>query len=199
MNGPVVLAVVSDTHVPDRVEGLHPNLLPALRAAAPARILHAGDISRPVVLRELERIAPTTAVGGNRDFTFFPPLSLTAALEVNGVRIALLHGHGGWRNYLVEKWQYMTTGYAFDRVRQNLMRYAPGAQVYVYGHTHHAEARRIDGVLFFNPGSASFRPALNPGWPSFGLLRVHPGGHVETEIVPLTGWRVENRRWVETA
>ena len=62
------LGVVADTHIPDRVRSLHPDLLPGLKAANAEVILHAGDICSPVVLAELSQVAPVVAVRGNRDW-----------------------------------------------------------------------------------------------------------------------------------
>jgi len=55
-----VIGVVSDTH-----GLLRPEALRRLRGVD--RIVHAGDIGTPGVLRALEAIAPVTAVRGNND------------------------------------------------------------------------------------------------------------------------------------
>ncbi|MFZ3078594.1 MAG: metallophosphoesterase family protein, partial [Bellilinea sp.] len=64
------LGVVADTHIPDRVRSLHPDLLPGLSAAKVEAILHAGDICSPAVLAVLSQVAPVVAVRGNRDWAF---------------------------------------------------------------------------------------------------------------------------------
>ncbi|MBW6475409.1 MAG: metallophosphoesterase family protein, partial [Anaerolineaceae bacterium] len=50
----VRIGVLSDTHIPDRVGALHPDILPAFKEMGVELIIHAGDISSPVVLRQLE-------------------------------------------------------------------------------------------------------------------------------------------------
>ncbi|HKE00833.1 MAG TPA: metallophosphoesterase family protein, partial [Planctomycetota bacterium] len=56
----MIVGVISDTH-----GLLRPEALVALRGCA--RILHAGDVGDPAVLRELRTIARVTAVRGNND------------------------------------------------------------------------------------------------------------------------------------
>jgi predicted phosphodiesterase len=69
----IVIGVVADTHVPDRVNALHPDLLQELATREVDYIFHAGDCSTSCVLDELRAIAPVFAVAGNRDW-FLPTL-----------------------------------------------------------------------------------------------------------------------------
>src|SRR5512140_1331262 len=103
-DNPVFVAgVVADTHIPDRAPGMHPQVSTALRQAGVSLILHAGDICTPRGLDELRKIAPVEAVRGNRDWSFIPALPLVRRLELGGVVVALMHGHGGFLNYLRDK------------------------------------------------------------------------------------------------
>ena len=54
------IGVISDTH-----GLLRPEVKPAL--AGVERILHLGDVGKASILKELEEIAPVTAVRGNVD------------------------------------------------------------------------------------------------------------------------------------
>jgi len=54
------IGVISDTH-----GLLRPEVAPAL--AGVERILHLGDVGKVSILRELEKIAPVTAIRGNID------------------------------------------------------------------------------------------------------------------------------------
>jgi putative phosphoesterase len=186
---------VADTHIPDRVKTLHPGLLPALRAARPDFILHAGDVSTPGVLDILREIAPVEMARGNRDWFFQGKMGWVNQLELGGVRIALMHGHGSWLYYAIDKWFYLFQGYRFDRYRSILLKAAKNARVIVFGHTHHAENFWIGDQLIFNPGSASFGlgTAVKPGW---GLLNIYPEGRVEGEIFKLNGYRAVKGEWV---
>ena len=188
------VGVVADTHIPDRARELHPKLIPALEVAKVGLILHAGDISSPGVLEDLGRVAPVKAVRGNRDWTFRDSLPLVLRLELAGVPVALMHGHGGWWNYIKDKGRYVVEGYQFDRYRKMMVELAADAQVIVFGHTHRIENVKMDGRMIFNPGSA------NAGYksdvlPSIGFLHFFAGGEVRGEILNLTGFRNREGIW----
>jgi putative phosphoesterase len=197
---PALLAtvgVVADTHIPDRVENLHPALIPSLRAAGVQRILHCGDVSARRVLDELAQVAPVTAVQGNRDWFFGHNLPPTLHLNIAGVAVGLTHGHGSAFSYWWDKFQYVFNGYRFERYRRVVKRACPGARVIVFGHTHQQTNLVLEDVLYFNPGSASFSFRPEDARPSYGLLRFFQGGKAAGEILPLDGARVVARRWQE--
>lgn len=185
------VGVVADTHVPDRVKRLHPGLLPALDAAGVNLILHAGDVCVPDVLTALGEIAPVMAVRGNRDWAFYGRLPLALHLTLAEAPVVLLHGHGGWWPYLVDKWKYFWKGYEFERYRRLLEPAAGEAKVVVFGHTHRRENRWCNGRLFFNPGSAGLN--LPQQRPSYGILSVYSGGLVNDQIFDLEGTIREKR------
>ncbi len=188
------VGVIADTHIPDRVSSLHPLIVPALRTAGVSHILHAGDICIPEVLDALRSVAPVTAVRGNRDF-FAGPLQMVEELELGRVRVALMHGHGGWLSYLWDKVQFFRDGYRLERYVNRLVKTGGAARVVVFGHTHHAEFFCRAGKLLLNPGSASFGPGVGLP-PTIGLLRFYAGGDVTANIVPMKGYVVKNRKWV---
>jgi putative phosphoesterase len=189
-----VLAVIADTHIPDRARQLHPAILPLFQAAGASQILHAGDISTPAVLRELETVAPVTAVRGNRDWAFHKLLPWQRLLDVEGVPVALMHGHGNWWSYLWDKWQFLLFNYQLKRYLPMIEKPYPQAKVLIFGHTHQPVNEWRHGRLLFNPGSAGVQ---FPGQlePSVGLLRVEKDGTIQGEIVPLTGYRLVRGEW----
>ncbi len=172
-NPVLTIGVVADTHVPDRAVRLNHGLLPALRGHKVDHILHAGDICRPDVLEELGEVAPVTAVRGNRDWAFSGSLPWARTVELAGVSIGLVHGHGSLTDYLWDKIQYLVEGYRLERYLQVIRKRAPQAQVIVFGHTHRPANVVVDGVLYFNPGSANFSPPERHGSPGFGILRIY--------------------------
>ena len=190
----LTVGVISDTHIPDRVRAMHPGIIPILSGAKVNLILHAGDISSHGVLEDLARVAPVQAVRGNRDWVFLKTLPLVLNLELAGVPLALMHGHGGMLNYLVDKFLYLRDGYDFARYQKKLVESAAQAKVIVFGHTHRPVNLNIDGKLLFNPGSASigFEQELMP---STGLLRFFSGGEVRGEIIKLSGFRLKDGIW----
>jgi hypothetical protein len=193
----ITVGVVADTHVPDRVNDLHPGLLPALQECGVSCIFHAGDVCVQRVLDALESVAPVSAVRGNRDWFFRPPLPKMVKTELAGVPVVLMHGHGNFFTYWLVKFYYIQNGYHFKEYQRLLLHFAPDARVIVFGHTHHIENTWVNGKLMFNPGSASFGFRGQNTDPSFGLLRFYADGKIEGEIRLLPGWRLEKGRWVK--
>lgn len=154
MAGPVEIGIISDTHGLLRAEALA-----ALRGAQ--AIIHAGDVGDPAILRELERIAPVTAVRGNIDTsTWARTLPETTVLEIAGVSIYLLH----------------------NVQELDLDAAAAGFSAVVYGHSHQPLIEWRKDVLFFNPGSAGPRRFRLPI--SVGRI-VLKDGKLKPELVEL--------------
>lgn len=189
----VVIGVVSDTHIPDRVRDLHPDIIAGLKREGVQLILHAGDISCGQILEQLARVAPVRAVRGNRDFITLPHLPAEEEFSIHGVRIYLAHGHGSWSHYLWDKYIYMLRGYEFERYQRYLTKVSRGADVIVYGHTHRPEIRNQGRTLFINPGSAG--PNYEQRQPSFGTLHIGEDGRVEGKIHLLEDYAVLRHRW----
>lgn len=192
---PLRIGVVADTHVPDRVDALHPNLLAALRGQQVGLILHAGDVSSEAVLQELEQVAPVKAAFGNRDWALSERIPWVNHLELGGMRLALMHGHGSWWHYFWDKWAYVAQGYRLERYARLVVRAAPEADVIVFGHTHRAENVRMGECLIFNPGSAS-RGFRRSELPSYGILELDGAGGVRGQIIKLEGYQVVGGKWL---
>ncbi len=180
----IIVGVVSDTHVPDRVKTLHPDLLGELKERGVHYIFHAGDVSTPGVLEDLETVAPVYAVSGNRDWFLRRSLPMHRLFHVNGVITLLTHGHIDAVHYWRDKVSNFINGYQFERYANRLSPLVPQAKLYIYGHSHHAENRWQEGKLFFNPGSCSI--AEKPDFSiSFGIIHFHPDGNFSGEIIEL--------------
>jgi hypothetical protein len=81
----MLIGVISDTHGLLRNEAVA-----ALQGSD--HIIHAGDVGDPAILRELNEIAPVTAVRGNVDRgRWARTLSEVSILEAGGVSIYVLH------------------------------------------------------------------------------------------------------------
>jgi putative phosphoesterase len=180
---PFVIGVVSDTHIPDRAARLPDHLLDGLKSCNVQLILHAGDISTSQVLRTLEEIAPVKAVKGNRDL-FIPNLPMFLEFEINGVKIALMHGHINLPTYWADKYQFITRGYQRERYISRLPKASPDARLYIFGHTHHAESFDQNGKYFFNPGSVSIGDYLT-NETSWGRIEIGENGSICATIIPL--------------
>jgi putative phosphoesterase len=153
----VKIGVVSDTH------GLfRPEVARAL--AGVERILHLGDVGKASVLKELEKIAPATAVRGNVDRD--GPLSELPETEV--VLIA-------------DRYVYML----HDLKMLHLDPAAGKFAAVLSGHTHVPNYYRRKGVLYFNPGSCGPRRFRLPV--TVGLLTVATDGEFGAQIIELKG------------
>lgn len=180
----VTLGLIADTHVPDRSRRLHPAVLPAFEKAGVDQILHAGDISVPRILRQLEEVAPVMAVRGNRDWFGFKELPMRRVLRIGEKRIGLTHGHGSWGHYLRDKLRYLLRGpQSFEVALQRAIAMIEDVDVVVFGHNHEPMVKEIDGLLVVNPGSACCQ-VLAGKPPTVGLLHVD-GKKIWGEIVNL--------------
>ena len=99
-------------------------------------ILHGGDVGSLKIMRELEDIAPVTAVTGNTDHGL--PLKEMEIVELGGRKFLVHH--------IVEPRELG------DTLQRRINRAKP--DVVVFGHTHKRFCQILGGVLFFNPGYA---------------------------------------------
>jgi putative phosphoesterase len=155
----LTLGLLSDTHVPDRVPRLRPQVLSALHGVD--LILHTGDISSPGVVEELERIAPVAAVRGNNfgDWRRFqPPLPRRKVVQAGGWRFGMHHGIDTLPQRLMD-WVVGNLGgkaacarYIMRRVDRQ---FEPGeVDVLLFGHAHWPLIQPRNGVLYLNPGQS---------------------------------------------
>jgi putative phosphoesterase len=195
-NGPVFrAAVISDTHIPDRVDGLHPLLIDQIKALHVDMIFHCGDISIGSALHELEQVAPVRAVTGNRDFLLTSELPVSRELLIYKKKVVITHGHLNPKVYWTDKFTYLRHGYVFERYCKRLAMAFPDADAILYGHTHHPENEWRNGKLFFNPGSVS-RGDIYDKSTNYGLLIINEDGRIESSIIPLTGAMILNKKWM---
>ena len=160
----MVIAAISDTHLPRGKRRLPDDCLQRLRAAD--LILHAGDISTAATLAEIEAIGPPVkAVHGNvDDEDLRRRLPETLELDAGGARIAMVHDAGPSTRRL-------------ERMRKRF----PDAKAVVFGHSHiPLHERADDGFQIFNPGSPTDR--RRQARHTMGIARAQ-GGEVEFELV----------------
>jgi putative phosphoesterase len=161
----VILAVISDTHLPRGERRLPLACVRVLKRAD--LILHAGDLFALSVLRELELHAPVAAVQGNVDQPGVRAmLPATRVVHADGARIALVHDAGPREGRM-------------KRLRTRF----PDADAVVFGHSHvPAHDTDGDGFQVFNPGSPTERRRAPEH--TMGIARARDGG-VEFELLAL--------------
>jgi putative phosphoesterase len=132
------VGVISDTHIPQFKK------LPEAtweHFAGVELIIHAGDLSILRVIAELETIAPVVAVQGNvEEEEVMQTLPIKSEIVVGHCRIGIVH----------------ILGDAHTRERVARQEF-PNARCVVFGHSHIPWNQECDGLLLFNPGSATDR------------------------------------------
>lgn len=157
------IAVISDTHrnfhvLYDIVEKHRKEV---------SLFIHLGDGER-----EVEDIAmafpglPLETVRGNCDYASFTPSE--KIIEVGGVKILICHGHA--------------LGVKGGTGRLESMALQNGCSIALYGHTHVADNRYVDGLYVMNPGSPS---CPREGRPSYGMIDILPNVGIMPIIVRL--------------
>ena len=148
----IIVGVISDTH-----GLLRPEAVGTLRGSD--YIIHAGDVGDAEILKQLNAIAPLTAVRGNVDREpWARKLPETQVLEAGGISIYILHSVADL----------------------DLKPEAAGFAAVVSGHSHIPKQEVRNGVLYFNPGSAGPRRFKLPV--SVGKLVIQ-GGRIRGEII----------------
>ncbi|HEX6695756.1 MAG TPA: metallophosphoesterase family protein [Solirubrobacteraceae bacterium] len=166
----LLLAIVSDTHLPRGSRALPAACVERLRAAD--LILHAGDIATAEVLADLRAIGPPVeAVYGNVDDAEVRALLPSARLvAAGGARIAMIHDAG-------------PAGGRLARLRARFA--AAGADAVVFGHSHIPLHERdpVTGFQIFNPGSPTDRRRQPTH--TMGQARIGEDGGVSFELIDL--------------
>ena len=136
----MVIAVIADTHLPRGARRIPDACLERLGDAE--LILHAGDLTAPSVLEELERMGrPVVAVHGNVDAEELRRrLPEQTVVTAEGARIAMIHDAGP----------------AKGRLDRMCLRF-PDADALVFGHSYVPLHDQRDGFQIFNPGSPTDR------------------------------------------
>jgi putative phosphoesterase len=161
----VLIAVISDTHLPRGARRIPDNCLERLSGAD--LILHAGDFVAIEALEQFEDLGPpVVGVYGNVDSEAVRRrLPAERTVDVGGVRIGMLHDAGPSRARI-------------ERMRDRF----PDAAAVVYGHSHIPLHEQSDGFQLFNPGSPTDR--RRQPHHTMGLARVDDG-HVSFELIAL--------------
>jgi hypothetical protein len=161
----MLVAVISDTHMPRGARRLPDAFVERIRAAD--LLLHAGDFMTVDVLRELERIGPPlVGVHGNVDTAELRRLlPAERIVRAEDARIAMVHDAGPSAGRL-------------ERLRR---RFGDTADAVVFGHSHlPLHERAADGFQIFNPGSPTERRRAPEH--TMGLAQVE-GSSIEFRLI----------------
>jgi uncharacterized protein len=156
------IALIGDTHIPQRCLALPPVLFDLFAGAD--LVLHTGDVGELWVLDQLSRIAPVVAVHGNDDSRDAQrELPYQQVVTVAGVRILLWHSHYPDR---IDEMESRRDDQIITKLERSVARAKrAGARVALFGHWHIPLVYEAEGVTVVNPG------ALAPGNAVTRLLR----------------------------
>ncbi|RKY41882.1 MAG: metallophosphoesterase [Candidatus Makaraimicrobium thalassicum] len=159
------IGVIADTHIPVSAERLPRKVCDYFKECD--LIIHAGDVVEMSVIRELKRLTETKAVWGNMDSPELKQcLPEKIIMEAAGKKIGVVHGKG--------------PGFKVLKVVSGIFR--EKLDIIIFGHSHTPFNEKIDGTLFFNPGSATDRAFSS--YCSFGVIEID-GDDVRAEIIKI--------------
>ena len=158
------IVIISDTHA-DSIDNLPRRVLDELSGAD--MIIHAGDFTSKRLVDALHRIGPFRGVYGNIDGPEVrKELPAIDTIQAEDFMIGVNHPAEGGSPLTLE-----------HRLRPKF----PQVQAIVYGHSHRTKNDFRDGVLWFNPGSATGKfPATKK---TYGILTVD--NEIRGEIISL--------------
>src|SRR6266705_4342249 len=154
------IVVISDTHT-DSIDNLARRVLDTLSGAD--MIIHAGDFTGKRLVDALRKIGPFRGVYGNID-------GPDVRKELPAIDIGQAGNFKIGVNHPAEGGSPLT-------LEQRLRPKFPGVQAIIHGHSHRTKHDFRDGVLWFNPGSATGKfPATKK---TYGILPVDEVSHGE--------------------
>jgi uncharacterized protein len=160
----VKICVISDTHT-DSIDDLPGRVLDELSGAD--MIIHAGDFTGKPFVDALRKIGPFRGVYGNIDGPDVrKELPVIDIIQAEDFMIGVNHPAEGGSPLTLEQ-----------RLRPKF----PGVQAIIHGHTHQTKNDFRDGVLWFNPGSATGKfPATRK---TYGIMTINK--EIRGEIIRL--------------
>jgi putative phosphoesterase len=163
----LLLAIISDTHLPRGSRALPAECVERLRAAD--LILHAGDLATADVLADLRSIGPPVEAV-HHDVEDRAQLPSARIVTAGAARIAMVHDAG-------------PAGGRLARLRARFA--SAGADAVVFGHSHIPlhERHPASGFQIFNPGSPTDRRRQPTH--TMGQARIGEDGAVSFELIDL--------------
>jgi len=150
------IGVLSDTHD----QKLPPEVLKDFKTVD--FIIHAGDVCDFPVYDELKKLGEVHAVCGNMDSPqLCAKLPKKDIIKCGRFQVGLFHGEGPPQTIL-------------EKVREKFKK--DKVDCVVFGHSHTPFNEKIDGVLYFNPGSPT--DTIYAPYRSYGILEITEDGIV---------------------
>jgi len=159
----MTIGVISDTH------SLNLPVPLIKRFKTVDLIIHAGDICDVHTIKLLKKLAPLKAVQGNMDEPAVKRvLALKETIVCENLKIGVTHGHFGENREALKN--------AMKSFKDDKM------DVVIFGHSHQAYNEKVDGTLYFNPGSPN--DVVKARNFTYGLLTIEEG-KIKAEIIKI--------------
>jgi len=159
--GPLKILVLGDTHIPKRAKKL-PSIIKTVCKEVD-RIIHVGDWQTIEVYEELSMLGTLDGVFGNVDSQdLMNVLPENKIITLNGKKIGIVHGHG--KSQTTEK-------RAIAAFKDH------NVDCILFGHSHIPFKKVVNGILLFNPGSATDKRKQSHY--SYGILTITNEIHAE--------------------
>ncbi len=160
------ILVLSDLHIPSAAGDLPDKVYAALKHAD--MLLLAGDTGESDMYERLKKLCPRIkAVKGNMDSeTLKRKLPEKEIISVERFKIGLMHGYGPPEKLL-------------DIAEKTFKN--EDVQIVIFGHSHQPLNTKVNGVIYFNPGSPT--DTIFAPFNSFGILEINK--EIKAEIVKL--------------
>ncbi|MFN0095758.1 MAG: metallophosphoesterase family protein [Dehalococcoidia bacterium] len=165
------IGLIADTHLPSLMRSLDelgPQVAEAMRDVD--LILHAGDVTAPIVLDWCAQFADVLVAEGNNDLFHDPRMREQQFLDIEGYRIGMAH------ELRPE-----------SRPIEAILASALGGEkvdILIGGDTHVERIEFRDGVMLINSGSPTLPHHLSTRLGTVGILEV-TRGRISAEIIAL--------------
>lgn len=148
------LGIISDSHI-TKLSDLPKKAIDLLNDAD--LIIHAGDYDDKGLIDDLRNFGNFKGVYGNMDSQEIKDeLPSKLIFEINNFKLGVTHPPEGGSPFRME-----------NRLKKKFNQ----LDIIIFGHTHTPKNEVIDGILYFNPGSATGK------WPArrktFGIIEIN--------------------------
>jgi hypothetical protein len=150
------ILVLSDTHIPVASKIIPTSIIEEAKKCE--LCLHVGDFVEYSVFKQLSSYVKTVGVCGNMDSNEVKlKLPQKEIVKVGDTNIGLIHGRGAPLNLI----SFVNAEFRNER---------KFIDIFIFGHSHNPLKKKIDGKIYFNPGSPTdkfFAP-----YNSYGIIEI---------------------------
>lgn len=162
----MMIAVISDSHIPNRAESIPGIFLDKLEDAD--LTVHCGDFETEEVYDDLQRYGELIGVKGNCDKF---GLQNSVKFKRKNIGFCVYHGSG-----IQPRGHHPTLINAANKI---------GGEVLFHGHTHQQEAVKKEDKILLNPGSCTGVGGATAKEGNPEMMLVYPDNELKVELIEL--------------